>query len=80
MVLTEEYCFLFDVVDFVMEPPPTSFHIFPGQQSQDRTSVQLATGQDVKDAVPLALRLILLPEGEPPNKPDGSPGLRDVKR
>ena len=36
--------------------------------------------QDVKDTVPLALRLILLPEGEPPNKPDGSPGLRDVKR
>lgn len=63
-----------------MEPPPTSFHIFLGQQSQDRTSVQLATGQDVKDAVPLALRLILLPEGEPPKKPDGSPGLRDVKR
>lgn len=30
--------------------------------------------------MPLALRLILLPEGEPPNKPDGSPGLRDVKR
>ena len=58
---------------------PRHFHIFP-QQSQDRTSVQLATGQDFKDTVPLALRLILLPEGEPPNKPDGSPGLRDVKR
>lgn len=24
--------------------------------------------------VPLALRLVLLPEGEPPPRPDGSPG------